>query len=244
MVVFLGTVEPSGVVRERAGRLGTSNYVVTIELGTPEERLTVVFDTGSDTTWVQFQPYVASCYRQKEPLFSPAKSSTSANISCSSSYSSDLNIRGCSGSHCLYRVHYGDGSDTVGFYAQDTLTLASDAVKEFRFGCGEQNHGLFWQAAGPMGLGCGKTSLTVQAYGKYSGVFSYCLPATPSGAGFLDLGPGAAANARLTPMLTYKGSTFYYVGLTGIKVDGRAVSIPDSIFSTAGAVLDSGTDAR
>jgi hypothetical protein len=45
-------------------------------------------------------------------------------------------------------------------------------------------------------------------------------------------------------MLTYKGSTFYYVGLTGIKVDGRAVSIPDSIFSTAGAVLDSGTGAR
>ncbi|PUZ38595.1 hypothetical protein GQ55_9G209400 [Panicum hallii var. hallii] len=222
--------------------LGTGNYVVTIGLGTPEERLTVVFDTGSDTTWVQCQPCVASCYRQKEPLFSPAKSSTYANISCSSSYCSDLDISGCSGGHCLYRVRYGDGSETVGFYAQDTLTLASDAVKEFRFGCGEQNRGLFGQTAGLMGLGRGKTSLTSQAYGKYSGVFSYCLPATPSGTGFLDLGPGApAANARLTPMLTHKGPTFYYVGLTGIKVDGRALSVPDSVFSTAGAILDSGT---
>ncbi|KAG2548369.1 hypothetical protein PVAP13_9KG130600 [Panicum virgatum] len=109
--------------------LGTGNYVVTIGLGTPEERLTVVFDTGSDTTWVQCQPCVTSCYRQKEPLFTPANSSTYANISCSSSYCSDLDVRGCSGGHCLYRVRYGDGSETVGFYAQDTLTLASDAVK-------------------------------------------------------------------------------------------------------------------
>jgi hypothetical protein len=112
--------------------LGTGNYVVTIGLGTPEERLTVVFDTGSDTTWVQCQPCVTSCYRQKEPLFTPANSSTYANISCSSSYCSDLDVRGCSGGHCLYRVRYGDGSETVGFYAQDTLTLASDAVKVLR----------------------------------------------------------------------------------------------------------------
>ncbi|CAL4942391.1 unnamed protein product [Urochloa decumbens] len=223
--------------------VGTGNYVVPIGLGTPGERLTVVFDTGSDTTWVQCQPCVGSCYRQKEPLFSPAKSSTYANISCSSPYCSDLDNSGCSGGHCLYAVRYGDGSTTVGFYAHDTLTLASDAVKEFRFGCGENNRGLFGQAAGLMGLGRGKTSLTAQARDKYGGVFSYCLPATPSGTGFLDLGQAGspAANARLTPMLTDMGPTFYYVGLTGIKVDGRALSIPGSVFSDAGALVDSGT---
>ncbi|CAN6323719.1 unnamed protein product [Urochloa humidicola] len=224
--------------------VGTGNYVVTVGLGTPGERLTVVFDTGSDTTWVQCQPCVESCYRQEEPLFSPAKSSTYANISCSSPYCNDLYIRGCSGGHCLYAVRYGDGSTTVGFYAHDTLTLASDAIKEFRFGCGENNRGLFGRAAGLMGLGRGKTSLTSQARDKYGGVFSYCLPATPSGTGFLDLGPAGgapAANARLTPMLTDKGPTFYYVGLTGIKVGGRALPIPGSVFSDAGALVDSGT---
>lgn len=222
--------------------LGTGNYVVPVRLGTPAERFTVVFDTGSDTTWVQCQPCVAYCYRQKEPLFDPTKSATYANISCSSSYCSDLYVSGCSGGHCLYGIQYGDGSYTIGFYAQDTLTLAYDTIKNFRFGCGEKNRGLFGRAAGLLGLGRGKTSLPVQAYDKYGGVFAYCLPATSAGTGFLDLGPGApAANARLTPMLVDRGPTFYYVGMTGIKVGGHVLPIPGSVFSTAGTLVDSGT---
>ena len=99
-------------------------------------------------------------------------------------------------------------------------------VQEFRFGCGEESRGLLGRSAGLTGLGRGNTSLTVQAYGKYMGVLSNCLPATSSGTGFLDIGPGApAANARLTPMQTNKGRTFYYVGLTGIKMRGRAPAV-------------------
>ncbi|WVZ79425.1 hypothetical protein U9M48_027005 [Paspalum notatum var. saurae] len=220
----------------------TGNYVVPIGLGTPAERFTVIFDTGSDTAWVQCEPCVVYCYQQKEPIFDPAKSSTYANISCSSSYCSDLETSGCTGGHCVYGVEYGDGSITVGFFAQDTLTLAYDTVPGFRFGCGERNRGLFGEAAGLLGLGRGSTSLPVQAYGKYGGVFAYCLPATSSGTGFLDFGRGApAANARLTPMLTDNGPTFYFVGMTGIKVEGRLLAIPGSVFSTAGAIVDSGT---
>jgi hypothetical protein len=59
----------------------------------------------------------------------------------------------------LYDLHYGDGSSTVGFFAQDNLTISHDAIKGFRFRCG---------AAGIMGLGRGKTSLTVQAYDRYA----------------------------------------------------------------------------
>uniref|UniRef100_A0ACD5WRW4 Uncharacterized protein n=1 Tax=Avena sativa TaxID=4498 RepID=A0ACD5WRW4_AVESA len=224
--------------------LSTGNYVVTIGLGTPALPQTVVFDTGSDTTWVQCRPCVVKCYKQKQPLFDPAKSSTYANISCADPACADLDESGCSDGHCLYGIQYGDGSSTVGFFAQDTLTISHDAIKGFRFGCGEKNSGLFGKAAGLMGLGRGKTSLTVQASNKYGGAFSYCLPASSSGTtGYLDFGPGAApANARLTtPMLTDKGATFYYVSLTGIRVGGQQVSIPESIFSTAGTLVDSGT---
>ncbi|GJN38810.1 hypothetical protein PR202_gb27885 [Eleusine coracana subsp. coracana] len=223
--------------------LGTGNYVVTIGLGTPSERFTVVFDTGSDTTWVQCQPCVAYCYPQQEPLFDPTRSATYANISCASPYCTDLDVSGCTGGHCIYGVQYGDGSITVGFYAQDTLTLAGDQVAAFRFGCGERNKGLFGRTAGLMGLGRGKSSLTVQAAAKYRGVFAYCLPATSSATtGFLDFGPGApAANARVTPMLVDDGPTFYYVALTGIKVGGRLLPVPASVFSAAGALVDSGT---
>ncbi|VAI78680.1 unnamed protein product [Triticum turgidum subsp. durum] len=222
--------------------LSTGNYVVTVGLGTPASKYTVVFDTGSDTTWVQCRPCVVKCYRQKEPLFDPAKSSTYANVSCSDPACDDLDSNGCTGGHCLYAVQYGDGSYTVGFFAQDTLTIAHDAIKGFRFGCGEKNSGLFGKTAGLMGLGRGKTSLTVQAYDKYGGAFAYCLPASSSGTGYLDFGPGSAGNnARLTPMLADKGPTFYYVGMTGIRVGGQQVPIAESVFSTAGTLVDSGT---
>ncbi|KAG8094789.1 hypothetical protein GUJ93_ZPchr0012g21021 [Zizania palustris] len=222
--------------------LDTGNYVVTIGLGTPASQYTVVFDTGSDTTWVQCRPCVVVCYKQKDRLFDPAKSSTYSNISCASSYCSDLYIHGCAGGHCLYDVQYGDGSYTVGFFAQDTLTLSSDSIKGFRFGCGENNRGLFGRAAGLLGLGRGTTSLPVQTYDRYGGVFEHCLPASYTRTGYLDFGPDSpAANARLTPMLTENGPTFYYVGMTGIRVGRQLLPIPPSVFSTAGTLVDSGT---
>nr|ACN85295.1 aspartic proteinase nepenthesin-1 precursor [Oryza coarctata] len=225
--------------------LGTGNYVVTIGLGTPAGRYTVVFDTGSDTTWVQCEPCVVVCYKQQEKLFDPARSSTYANISCAAPACSDLYIKGCSGGHCLYGVQYGDGSYSIGFFAMDTLTLSSyDAIKGFRFGCGERNEGLYGEAAGLLGLGRGKTSLPVQAYDKYGGVFAHCFPARSSGTGYLDFGPGSlpAVSAKLTtPMLVDNGPTFYYVGLTGIRVGGKLLSIPQSVFTTSGTIVDSGT---
>jgi hypothetical protein len=223
--------------------LSTGNYVVTVGLGTPASQYTVVFDTGSDTTWVQCRPCVVKCYKQKEPLFDPAKSSTYANISCDNSACTDLDESGCSGGHCLYAVQYGDGSYTVGFYAQDTLTIVHDAIKGFQFGCGEKNNGLFGKTAGLLGLGRGKSSLTVQAQYRYGGAFAYCFPALSTGTtGYLDFGPGASpANARVTPMLVDNGPTFYYVGITGIRVGGKQLSIPESIFSTSGTIVDSGT---
>ena len=178
--------------------LDTGNYVVTVGLGTPASPYTVVFDTGSDTTWVQCRPCVVSCYKQTQPLFDPAKSSTYANVSCADSACDDLDESDCTGGHCLYAVQYGDGSYTVGFFAQDTLTIAHDAIKGFRFGCGEKNSGLFGKTAGLMGLGRGKTSLTVQTYDKYGGAFAYCLPASSSGTmGYLEFGSGASPAMNL-----------------------------------------------
>ena len=42
-------------------------------------------------------------------------------------------------------------------------------------------------------------------------------------------------------MLTDSGPTFYYVAMTGIKVGGHLLSIPETVFSTAGTLVDSGT---
>ncbi|CAN6363507.1 unnamed protein product [Urochloa humidicola] len=223
--------------------LDTAYYVVQIGLGTPMERFTVALDTGSDMTWVQCRP-CKKCYKQKEPVFSPENSSTYANIPCwSPNCPFYRHNDSCSTDpYCAYHVAYFDDSHTYGNYANDTLAIGKDTIKDFGFGCSHDIWGLFGQSAGVLGLGRGKTSLMVQAKSKYGGVFSYCLPADPAVIGFLDLGHSAAeASTRQTPMLTNKGPMRYYVKLTGIKVGGHSLPINSSVFSTASAFMDSGT---
>lgn len=70
--------------------IGSGNYIVTVGLGNPKRDLSLIFDTGSDLTWTQCKPCARSCYNQKEPIFDPSKSTTYANITCSSAQCSQL----------------------------------------------------------------------------------------------------------------------------------------------------------
>ncbi|XP_008811141.2 aspartyl protease family protein At5g10770-like [Phoenix dactylifera] len=226
------------------GSLGTGNYIVTVGFGTPKSDLTVVFDTGSDLTWIQCKPCSSgSCYPQQQPLFDPSQSSTYSNISCSSPECSLLDSSTCSASSpCRYDIEYGDNSQSSGYFSHDTLTLtSSELVPSFMFGCGDENSGLFGTAAGLLGLGRGKVSLVSQAR-KYGGVFSYCLPSSSSSAGYLTFGGGAPSNVKFTPMLTFSDMpSFYFLSLVAIRVGGEQLPISPTVFSTPGTLLDSGT---
>ncbi|KAM0963665.1 hypothetical protein ACFX2A_023122 [Malus domestica] len=90
-------------------------------LGSPKKMLSLIFDTGSDLTWTQCRPCAKSCYKQKEPIFNPATSSSYVNISCSSATCSELvsgtgNTPGCASSTCVYGIQYGDQSFSVEFF--------------------------------------------------------------------------------------------------------------------------------
>uniref|UniRef100_A0A1D1YQ62 Aspartic proteinase nepenthesin-1 n=2 Tax=Anthurium amnicola TaxID=1678845 RepID=A0A1D1YQ62_9ARAE len=229
---------------QRGITFGTANYVVTLGLGTPGRDQTVVFDTGSNVCWVQCQPCVGSCYPQQGPVFDPAASSTYSNVSCGSTACGNLDVRGCSGTTCLYGVKYGDNSTTVGFLATDTLTLAPGyAFPGFVFGCGQRNQGLFGKVAGLVGLGRSSFSLVSQASQRLGKAFSYCLPATSSSTGHLTIGESAASKAAsYTPMLTDpRDSSLYFLTLTGISVGGQLLPVSPSVFQSAGTLIDSGT---
>uniref|UniRef100_J3MFR8 Peptidase A1 domain-containing protein n=1 Tax=Oryza brachyantha TaxID=4533 RepID=J3MFR8_ORYBR len=145
----------------------------------------------------------------------------------------------------LADAHDGKPPSHEEILAADQNRAESIQHRGFRFGCGERNEGLFGGAAGLLGLGRGKTSLPVQTYDKYGGVFAHCFPARSSGTGYLEFGPGSspAVSAKLstTPMLIDTGPTFYYVGMTGIRVGGKLLPIPQSVFAAAGTIVDSGT---
>jgi hypothetical protein len=228
---------------QRGISLGTGNYVVSVGLGTPAKQYAVIFDTGSDLSWVQCKP-CADCYEQQDPLFDPSLSSTYAAVACGAPECQELDASGCSSdSRCRYEVQYGDQSQTDGNLVRDTLTLsASDTLPGFVFGCGDQNAGLFGQVDGLFGLGREKVSLPSQGAPSYGPGFTYCLPSSSSGRGYLSLGGAPPANAQFTALADGATPSFYYIDLVGIKVGGRAIRIPATAFAAAGGtVIDSGT---
>ncbi|XVF89444.1 hypothetical protein PTKIN_Ptkin19aG0130800 [Pterospermum kingtungense] len=229
--------------------IGSAGYIVTVGLGTPKKDLSLVFDTGSDITWTQCQPCIRSCYKQQDPIFAPSQSSTYSNISCTSTVCTSLTSATgksptCLSSTCVYGIRYGDSSFSAGFFAKETLTLTSrDVFPNFYFGCGQNNQGLFSGAAGLLGLGRDKLSLPSQTAFKYKNFFSYCLPSSGSLTGYLTFGySGLSKSVKFTAISTMsEGSPFYGIDITGISVGGRKLPISASVFTTAGAIIDSGT---
>ncbi|PSS01056.1 Aspartyl protease family protein [Actinidia chinensis var. chinensis] len=228
--------------------LGSGNYIVTIGLGTPKKDLSLIFDTGSDLTWTQCQPCVKFCYDQQEPILDPSLSTTYKNVSCNSVQCNKLSSAtghssGCSGTTCLYGIQYGDSSFSVGYFGTETLTLTpTDVFPNFLFGCGQNNQGLFGSTAGLLGLGRDPLSVVSQTASKYGKYFSYCLP-TPSGSnGYLTFGKESSSSLKFTTIsINSRGPSFYFIDIMAIKVGGQTLSISQSVFKTAGTIIDSGT---
>ncbi|KAJ6673871.1 ASPARTYL PROTEASES [Salix viminalis] len=228
--------------------IGSGSYIVTVGLGTPQKQLSLIFDTGSDITWTQCQPCARSCYKQQEQIFDPSQSTSYTNISCSSPVCSSLtsatgNTPGCASSTCVYGIKYVDSSFSKGFFGAEKLTLTpTDAFSNIYFGCGQDNQGDFGGSAGLLGLGRDKLSVVSQTAQKYNKIFSYCLPSSSSSTGFLTFGGSASKNAKFTPLSTIStGPSFYGLDFTAISVGGTKLAISASVFSTAGAIIDSGT---
>ncbi|XP_056163822.1 aspartyl protease family protein At5g10770-like [Syzygium oleosum] len=223
------------------------DYVVTIGLGTPKKDLTLLFDTGSPLTWTQCKPCVGSCYTQPDPIFNPSQSSSYANASCASTLCSlgSLVGSGCSGSTCLYSITYDDNSSSDGFLATEKLTISpTEVIDNFGFGCGENNSGIFGRAAGLIGLSDNNISIVEQTAAIYGKYFSYCLPSSASSTGHLTFGKdgGVPSSVRFTPLSkVQQDSEFYGISIVGISVEGIPLSIPSTVFLSAGAIIDSGT---
>nr|POE91477.1 aspartyl protease family protein [Quercus suber] len=200
--------------------IDSGNYIVTVGLGTLKTDQTLAFDTGTDLTWAQCKPCERQCYKQVDPIFDPSKSTSYTNISCPTPLCTQLT------------------SST-----RERLTITSDMLDNFVFGCGQDNKGLFNGIAGLLGLGRGQVSLVQQAAQKYSQFFSYCLPSTTSSTGYLILGKGSeiSSSLKFTPMLTLsQRQSFYGLNLIGISVGGQKLSISTSVFSTMDTIIDSG----
>ncbi|KAJ5825520.1 hypothetical protein N7474_002658 [Penicillium riverlandense] len=112
-------------------------YYCNVSLGTPQQDLRLVIDTGSSDLWCN-TPTSALCKSHGDPC--RATGSGTYDSSSSSTYSlvsKDFNIS------------YADGSGAVGDYATDTLHIGGATLKDFQFGVGLSSG----SAEGVLGIG-------------------------------------------------------------------------------------------
>ncbi|KAH9293994.1 hypothetical protein KI387_040802 [Taxus chinensis] len=210
-------------------QVGDGEFLMKVAVGTPTVSFEAIVDTGSDLIWTQCKP-CEDCFNQPTPIFDPSKSSTYSTIPCTDSLCDAL---GDTQTGC----NPGSGSKVAGI----------------GFGCGHDNEGQgFSQGGGLVGLGRGALSLISQLGSKVDNKFSYCLLSITDSSSqtsplFFGQGASLSGGAKSIPLI--KSSvipTFWYIPITGITLDGKAVDIPAGTFDlqsdgSGGMIIDSGT---
>uniref|UniRef100_A0A0D6R263 Peptidase A1 domain-containing protein n=1 Tax=Araucaria cunninghamii TaxID=56994 RepID=A0A0D6R263_ARACU len=182
-------------------------------------------------------------------MYSPADSSTSKHLSCSSSFCELYYNCKTKRQACPYIVQYlSDNTSTSGSLVEDVLYLASGDELAFGqsvktpvvIGCGRIQSGGFLNGGAPDGLlGLGFSDISVPSLLAKAGLvqdsFSMCFQSDDSGRIFF--GDTGASDQQTTPFLTLNGSRpTYVIGVEGIHVGLEALKI--SSFKT---LIDSGT---
>ncbi|KAL5982996.1 Protein ASPARTIC PROTEASE IN GUARD CELL 2 [Asimina triloba] len=228
---------------------GSWEYLVQVGVGSPPRNQFMVVDSGSDIVWLQCQPCL-QCYHQSDPVFDPADSVSFAGVPCDSSVCGRLETAAdCQDGRCRYAVSYGDGSYTKGTLALETLTFGATVVRNVAIGCGHRNRGLFFGAAGLLGLGGGSMSFVGQLGGQVGGAFGYCLVSRGADSfGSLIFGRSSmpVGAAWVTLLRNPRVPSYYYVGLVGLGVGGVRVAVSEDLFRLSeagdgGVVMDTGT---
>ncbi|KAK9058011.1 hypothetical protein SSX86_022851 [Deinandra increscens subsp. villosa] len=226
--------------------LQTPTYIVKAKIGTPAQTFLMALDTSTDMAMLP----CTGCVGCASTSFAFAKSTTFRSLNCGASQCKQLQNSNCLGTTCLMNMTYGASSIAANL-AQDNITLATDSVAGFSFGCIQKAVGTnSLPPQGVLGLGRGSLSLISQSKSLYKSTFSYCLPSlnSPKFSGTLRLGPsGQPKNIKYTPLLSNpRRPSLYYVKLIGIKVGPKLVNIPPAAFALnpgngAGTIIDSGT---
>ncbi|KAJ0648784.1 putative nepenthesin [Helianthus annuus] len=220
-------------------------YIVKASIGTPAQSLLMALDTSADMALVP----CAGCVGCSSSTYDSAKSASFSSLTCGADQCKQVQTSSCPGTTCSLNMTYG-GSTLAATLAQDNLTLATDPVIGYSFGCIKQVTGGSFPPQGVLGLSRGPLSFISQSKSLYTSTFSYCLPSFKSSnfSGTLRLGQfGQPKVINYTPLLTNpKRPSLYYVNLLGVKVGSTMVNIPASALAFnpntgGGTIVDSGT---
>ncbi|KAM3303013.1 hypothetical protein P3S67_014043 [Capsicum chacoense] len=206
------------------------------------------------------QPIAWGLGRIQLQFFDLSSSSTARPISCSDqrcALGAQSSFTNCSAENqCRYTLHYGDGSDTSGYYVADDMlydivtgnSLSSNSSARVTFGCSTSqmgDFGMFDKATdGIFGLGQHGVSVIAQlsSQGLIPHVVSHCLRGSNGGGGVLVFGQIVEPTLVYTPLVP--SQPHYMVNLETIAVNGQTLAISPQVFKTTtyrGTMIDSGT---
>ncbi|KAA8534190.1 hypothetical protein F0562_031617 [Nyssa sinensis] len=234
------------------------SLTVSLTVGTPPQTVTMVIDTGSELSWLH-------CKKTSNTpsTFDPLRSSSYSPIGCSSptctTRTRDFTIpASCDPNNlCHATLSYADASSVEGNLASDTFHLGDSGLTGTVFGCMDSGSGSSStpdedsKTTGLIGMNRGSLSFVTQmGFPK----FSYCISGHDSSgvllfgeANFPWLGPlNYTPLVQISTPLPYFDRIAYTVQFEGIKVSGKVLALPKSVFvpehSGAGqTMVDSGT---
>ena len=160
--------------------------------------------------------------------------------------------------NCHISYAYGTvGSHIAGTLSTETIAFSNTSegqlgISNFAFGCMDNDTASFGYVDGLAGFGRGSSSLPSQLSKLTSfNVFSYCLAPFLLSTNLTSPLLFGASNSNgldlvYTPLVN-NPFTYYWVNMTGISINGTAVSIPEASFQlnlttfVGGTIFDSGT---
>ncbi|KAM5556458.1 aspartic proteinase PCS1 [Rosa sericea] len=250
---------PHGSIPKPSNKLSFHHNVtltISLTVGSPPQNVTMVLDTGSELSWL---------HCKKTPtltnVFNPLASKSYIPVSCSTptcrTRTRDLSIPvSCDPKKLCHAIlSYADASSLEGNLASDTFQLGSSGQPGTVFGCMDSgfssNSEEDAKTTGLMGMNRGSLSFVTQMGFPR---FSYCISGRDSSgvllfgdANFAWLGPlNYTPLVQMSTPLPYFDRVAYTVQLDGIRVAGKVLPLPKSVFvpdhTGAGqTMVDSGT---
>ncbi|CAK9157303.1 unnamed protein product [Ilex paraguariensis] len=232
------------------------SLTVSLTVGSPPQQVTMVIDTGSELSWLNCKKTPST-----PSTFNPLSSSSYSPIPCSSptcrTRTRDFTLPvSCDPKKlCHATLSYADATSVEGNLASETFHIENSGLPGMVFGCMDSgstsNPDEDAKTTGLIGMNRGSLSFISQ---MGSPKFSYCISGRDS-SGVLLFGEATFPWLRplnYTPLvqistpLPYFDRVAYTVQLEGIKVSGRVLPLPKSIYAPdhTGAgqtMVDSGT---
>ncbi|XP_030540752.1 aspartic proteinase 36-like [Rhodamnia argentea] len=242
----------------------TGLYFAKIGIGTPSKDYYVQVDTGSDTLWVNCIG-CDKCPTKSDlgvdlTLYDPKGSSSADLITCDQDFCTSTYhtlLPGCKPDLlCEYKITYGDGSSTTGYFVEDNVHLdqvtgnlrSSPMNSSVIFGCAAKQSGGLGTSSealdGIIGFGQANSSMLSQlaSSGKVKKVFAHCLDSVHGG-GIFTIGEVVEPKVNTTPLVP--NQAHYNVVMKAVEVGGDVLELTrKSIFDSGderGTIIDSGT---